>query len=161
MSDEIDIHLEIDPSYKKTEIIIHTSRRSEAIDHMISAIQNNLQKEQRPVISAYKGDSLTFLDQRHILRIYTENRKVFICAETGTFEARQYLQDVEKLLDQKHFVRISRFEIVNLRKVADFDYGNTGTIRISFIDGSYTWVSRRYVQSIQQALESRITRREV
>ena len=84
--------------------------------------------------------------------LFTEN-SVHICTENGTYEFHKPLSWLEQLLNPSRFIRISRFELVNIRKIASFDFSMTGTVHIRFDDGTVTWAARRYVRSIQQALE--------
>lgn len=158
MSGKVDIRLEIDSSCQKPEVIIRSDRQTELTDKMISALKRCLGDEYPP-IAAYQRDTLVFVAQNDIIRVYTENRKLILHTKDGRYESRQPLKELEEKLDPEHFVRISRFEIMNLRKVSGFDFSNTGTIRVLFQDGSETWVARRYIQAIQQTLK-RIDNRE-
>ena len=160
MDEKVKIRLETDPSFNGTEVIIRASNRSELTDRLVSAIES-CNHDDLPQIPAYSNSVLTFLDQQQIIRIYTENSKVIILTENGLYEARQSLRDVEKLLTAEWLVRISRFEIVNLRKASGLDFSNTGTIRVLFQDGSDTWVARRFVQAIQQTLKAGAIGKEV
>ncbi|MCR4896803.1 MAG: diguanylate cyclase [Lachnospiraceae bacterium] len=109
--------------------------------------------EDRTHIAVYEGRKIVFISAKDILRIYTENRKLCIISPSGKYESRSTLREFEDQLGQLSFVRISRFEIVNLRKIRSFDLSITGTIRIYFENGEDTWVARRYVKEIQNRLE--------
>ena len=152
MSGKAHIRLEIDASCQIPEVIIRTGQQTELAERIISAVERCLENEYPP-ITAYQRDTLVFVAQNDIIRVYTENRKLILRTKDGRYELRQPLKELEEKLDKEHFVRISRFEIINLRKVTAFDFSNTGTIRVLFQDGSATWVARRYVQSIQQTLK--------
>ena len=152
MKGKVNIRLEIDASCRETEVIIRTGMQTELTEKIIKAIEYCAENEYPP-ITAYRGDTLVLIAQNDLIRAYTENRKLVICAESGQYEARQSLKELEDKLDRNHFVRISRFEIINIRKASGFDFSNTGTIRVIFKDGSETWAARRYVQAIQQTLK--------
>ena len=158
MSGKARIRLEIDPSCQEPEVIIRAGRQTDLTDRIISTVERCL-GNQYPPIAAYQRDTLFYVAQNDIIRVYTENRKLILCTDNGRYESRQPLKELKERLDPEHFVRISRFEIMNLRKVSGFDFSNTGTIRVLLQDGSETWVARRYIQAIQQTLK-RIDNRE-
>jgi len=150
LSNKVNIRLETDPSCREPEVIIRTNQPTPLTDRIISAIERCVEY---PSVAVYKGDTLVFLTPGEIIRVYTENRKLMIHAESGVYETRQPLKNLEELLIGEHFVRISRFEIVNLRKATAFDFSFAGTVRMIFEDGSETWVARRYMPMIRQTLK--------
>ena len=92
------------------------------------------------------------INQQEIVRVYTENRHVVISTDTKNYDSRLNLKKLEEKLNSTSFVRISRFEIINLSRVSGFDFSMEGTVQVHFDNGSFTWVSRRYVHIIQQTL---------
>ena len=146
-----EINVEFDSSCKVPKITIQTNQKTELIENIIYAIERCVEDEV-PKVTAYSGETMVLLNQRDISRIYTQNSKLVICTGDGTYESKLTLKDLEDVLDENIFVRISRFEIVNLRKISAFDLSIAGTIKVFFEDKSETWVARRYVKTIQQKL---------
>ena len=152
-SKSINIKIDIDPSVSEPEVIIRTDEETPLIEQIVSAIQQcagpDLQK-----LPAYRTDTLcvSLIDQRDIIRIYTENRRLIISTRDGEYWMRSTLRELEAILDADLFVRISRYEIVGINWISEFDFSMSGTIKILFEDGSSTWVARRYVQIIEQRL---------
>ena len=152
MKDKPTVRIELDPSYTVPEIVIRTDKKTPEIEKIIYAIENESESD-LPKIKGYNGSAVTLLDQRDLVRAYTEHRKVLICTASESYESRRTLRELEEMLDEDHFVRISRFEIINLDKVRNFDFSLAGTIKVNFEDGNSTWVARRYVKAIEERLE--------
>ena len=151
MKSTIDIDIQIDPAYGDPRVIIQADRMTPEIDGIVHAIQS-LAESTSPMVTAYAGEAMVLLSQREIIRVYVESRKLIVWTDRGGFVARGTLAEMEAALNPSRFLRISRSEIINLYKVANFDFSLSGTIHVHFDDGSATWVARRYVKSIQSTL---------
>ena len=159
MKNPIDIRIEIDPKCQDPVILIRTDQKTQTVEdiiHMIEACTDS----SYPLITGYRDSEMELLSQRDIVRVYVEARKVRIRTIDGVYDSRKPLSFLETVLNTDRFIRISRFEIINLRKVSGFDFSNTGTIRVIFTDGSETWVARRYVQAVQKTLKRPATKKE-
>ena len=151
MKNTIDIDIQIDPSCSDPKVIIRTDRMTPDIDNIVHAIESSTDSAY-PMVTAYAGDTMVLLSQREIVRVYVESRKLIVWTDRGGFVARGTLAQMEQTLNPRRFLRISRSEIINLNKVANFDFSLSGTIQVNFDDGSGTWVARRYVRAIQKTL---------
>ena len=152
MKDKVKVRIELAPGCVSPEVVIRTAQKTEFVEKLVSVIERYA-KSDVPRIAVSDGSATLLLDQADILRVYTELRKLMVCTVRGTFEARCSLKEMEKTLDPENFVRISRFEIINMEKVSGFDMGLSGTIQVIFDDGSATFVSRRYVNEIEKRLD--------
>ena len=148
-----DIRVEISPEFKKPSVVIRADKKSLLVENIIKAVEQCVD-EKYPKVAGFRDGEIVLTNQSDIIRIYTENRRLAMETESGEYEVRKTLQDTEEILDPGFFVRISRFEIINLKKVKDFDMSMSGTIRVTFENGSDTWVARRYVRSIHQKLNA-------
>lgn len=152
MKPKLRVRIELDLSCRTPEVVIRTDQKTPLIEKLVSVIERSIQSE-APRIAAYDGNAALLLSQVDILRVHTEPRKLVVCTPRGIYEARCSLQEMESMLDPESFVRISRFEIINMERVSGFDVSVSGTIQVTFDDGSSTWVARRYVHAIEQRLE--------
>ena len=87
-----------------------------------------------------------------IIRIYAAGGKTFASVKEKEYTLRQRLYELEEQLTKRSFVRISNSEIINLKKVRNFDLSISGTICVTLSDSTVTYVSRRYVSKIKQVL---------
>ena len=153
MSEKIKIGVSIDPECEQPQVLIKTAERTELIENIIKAVEQ-CARGGAPKITVYDGERIVFLDEEDIIRVYVENRMLTVCASQGKYTSRMTLKEFEENLDSEMFVRVSRFEIVNLKRVASFDLSVAGTIAITFEDGGETWVARRCVGNIREKLSA-------
>ena len=151
MGRKINVDVEIDPACTDPHVVITAESRSDLIDRIESAIERCIDEDVHQFV-VYDGESIVMIERGDIFRVYTDNRRLTVCTVKGEFRSRQTLLEFEESLDSEQFIRISRFEIVNLKRVRGFDMSTSGTIRVAFEDGSETWVARRYIKSIHDRL---------
>ena len=119
----------------------------------LEALLRRLERECHPPISGWQGDRVTPLEHHDLLRCYTAGQRVMAQTADGReYILRLRLYELEKLLDPARFTRISNGEIVDLKAVTALDLSLTGTIKMTLTGGVVTYVSRRYVKKIKEAL---------
>ncbi len=140
--------VKIDSSYIEPKIIILTASMTEELNMILNKLSNHVPQ----VISGSKDGKIEVIDQGDLIRIYTSAGKVFAVTHKGEYTLRLRLYEMEKRLPSHQFVRISNSEIINLKKVHNFDMSFTGTICVKLSNGTVTYVSRRYVSKIKKIL---------
>ena len=100
----------------------------------------------------WEGERARLLPQEAFLRFYTDGKGVSAQTETEVYAIRLRLYELEERLDKRWFIRISNSEIVNLNRVTALDLSLAGTIRMTLDRTVSTYVSRRYVKRIKEAL---------
>ncbi|MCI8410247.1 MAG: LytTR family transcriptional regulator [Lachnospiraceae bacterium] len=142
------IEIKIDSSYTEPKIIVVTASMTEDVNMIIK----KLSMDSPQIISGMKDDKLEVLEQTDLIRMYANSGKIYAVTDKGEYVVRLRLYELEERLDKNQFVRISNSEIINLRKVENFDLSFTGTICVKLSNGFTTYVSRRYVSKIKQIL---------
>lgn len=142
------VEIKIDNSYTESKIVILTAAMTEEVSQII----NSLSKETPQIISGSKNEKIEVIQQEDLVRIYANAGKVFAVTNKGEYTLRLRLYELEERLNPSYFVRISNSEIINLKKVKNFDLSFTGTICVELVNGTTTYVSRRYVSKIKKIL---------
>ena len=140
------VELKIDSTVQEPKPLILTDRVTEEINEIVRKISD----PELHVLAGMRDDTVKVLEPDSILRVYASGGKVF--AKEGEYQLRLRLYELEDQLKRNHFVRISNSEIINLKKVRHFDLQLAGTICVSLLDGSTSYVSRRYVAKIKEIL---------
>lgn len=141
------VELKIDESFEETKVVIYSNKLSDEINILIK----KLSEENPDHIIGHKDETIEIIEQKDILRIYSALGKVYLVTSTQEYLAKYRLYELEEILN-KNFIRISNSEIINLKKVKNFDLSLSGTIYVTFINNSSTYVSRRYINKIKSVL---------
>jgi response regulator len=144
----LEIEISVDKNYIIPKIIIKTSSMNEEVQKIVSM----LSKDEIKVISGMKEDKVEILDENNISRVYAQNGMVYASTQNGVYVLKLRLYEIEEILNNKKFVRISKSEIINLREVKNFDFSFVGTISVQMKNNDVCYVSRRFVSKIKKIL---------
>ena len=152
MNKMVDIEVILDEKFEDPKITIRTKERTKQIEDIIEAIEN-ASGQDFPMLPGLSGEKVELLSQRDIVRVYTSGRKLIIQTDKNSYFSTKSLSNVEELLNPDRFIKISQSEIVNIRKVKNFEIKLAGTIGIVFENGEKTWASRSRVKYIKAMLK--------
>ena len=143
------VELHIDPSLSQPQAVIYAPANTPEVRSLVE----RLSAEDAPAtFTAFRAGEAHRLPLGDILRFYTDGKGVRCHTAGGAFTVRERLYELEARLDRHAFVRISHSEIISLRKITALDLSLTGTIRVTLEGGAVSYVSRRYVRKIKEAL---------
>ena len=146
--DTVKYEIKIDAACGEPKVVIFTAEMTDEVNALIK----KLSEDSPVVISGFKDDKIEILDPNDLIRVYANTGKVVAVTSRGDYSLRLRLYEVEDRLSKDRFVRISNSEIINLKKAQSFDLSLTGTISIKLINGTTSYVSRRYVPRIKKIL---------
>ncbi len=142
------IKLDIDASHTDCEVIIKAPALTPEISQIISLCNSESNLE----IPGYLDDSITLLSPADIDRIFAQRGKVFAEVTNKHYELKSPLYTFEEKLETHYFVRISKSEIINLRKVSHFEPDVFNGFAIIMKNGIKTYASRRYVSHLKERI---------
>ena len=145
---KINVRFEADKTIDDVEIVI---RAAEKDDQIVSLIEKLSAGESVKLTLLDRNNCSCVIDEEEIVFVSADGKNVRVTATGGIYCAKQSLQSIEELLSRK-FLRVSRFELINLSMVRKYDFTIGGTLRIEFSNGMETWASRRYIPLIRQRL---------
>ena len=138
----------IGDKYTEPEVHLCVREKNREAEALYEAVETLLELR----IVGYKGQESEFLLPAEIVRIYSENKKVFARTAEGCYEVKDRLYMLEEQLREQKFVRISNSELVNVQQIEKFDMSYAGTIQVRMKNGDVTYVSRRFVRKIKEVL---------
>lgn len=142
------IKLIINKNFTEPEIHICNKEKNDETDSLVQMVAQAVST----TVIGYTDHGMKIITCESIIRIHTENQKIYATTSEGSYRLHQRLFELEEILDKRLFARISNSEIVNLRKVKHLDTSITGTILMYLQADIKTFVSRRYVTKIKKAL---------
>ncbi len=88
-----------------------------------------------------------------IFYIESVDNKAFIYTEKKVYETKQKLYELEDILREKHFLRISKSMLLNLMKVGAIKPSLNSRFIAVLYSGEQVVISRKYVPDLKKALK--------
>ena len=145
---KIKVRFERDSKLSHIDVVIRAAEQDDQVRALIESLSHS-EAEKLTVLD--RDNCPCVIGEEEIVFVSADGKNVRITATSGIYRAKQSLQSVEELLSS-NFLRVSRFELVNLSMVRKYDFTIGGTLRIEFENGMETWASRRYIPLIRQRL---------
>lgn len=149
----IKINTNISSEYKETSIIINAPEMTGDVQNLIKYISNiDIIPNQ---IVANDDNKIYFIDLENIICFFSKNKYNYVRTKEGAYKVRNKLYELEDMLKNKNFIRISNSCIINMNQVKYFDTSILGTISVHLKDSTHEVVSKRYVTEITKILKQR------
>ena len=140
------VELNIDKKFGETLVTISTNKVNDEIQNLVNYIENK-----EDYFIGVSDGKVRLLNTEDIIRVYVEDRKVYVVTVEGRFIVRKKLYEVQSTLT-KDFIKISQSEIANVKYIHSLDLGLRGTIVIKYKNSDVSYVSRRMLKEFKMKL---------
>lgn len=149
---QIKVMFEKDETLGGIDVIVRAAEQDGDVNELIERINT---AGQNSVTAVDENRTVNIIPVKDIILLSVNDKQVSVITENDRFVAKQPLSSFVNELDKTKFVRISRYEIVNLTKVVRYEFTLGGTLRIELTGGMETWASRRCIPQIRKLLLGR------
>lgn len=101
------IKLEINAKYKELEIHICHEKNAEEVAVSYQTIKDAFDT----CLLAYDGTEVVPLSSHQIIRIFSEDKKVYVATDKGQYRLRERLYELEEKLDGTRFLRFPTLKL--------------------------------------------------
>lgn len=140
------VELNINEKFKEILVTISTDKINDEVQELVNYIEYK-----EDYLVGIADDQVCVLDISDIIRVFVEDRKVFVVTTKGKFVVRKKLYEMNNLLT-KDFVKISQSEIANIKFIKNLDLSIRGTIVIVYKNSDISYVSRRLLKDFKTKL---------
>ncbi|MBS6023158.1 MAG: LytTR family transcriptional regulator [Paeniclostridium sordellii] len=144
------IDIDINKKYKEIQVIL----KSPDMDEETLEILEKLKTRKTKYILGKKDKKIYILDINEVYIFYSENQKVFVETNECKYEVEERLYEIEENLKSTSFVRVSKFAVVNMKKVRNIDMHFNGNLTMNLINNKKENISRRYISKIKDYLNN-------
>lgn len=146
---KVRLRFEKDESIEHIDIAVRAAARDDQVEELMKQFAPEGPR-QFTVLDQY-GVSCV-INEKDIISVQSDGKNVRVITAQEMYRVRQTLQNTEEILNENDFLRISRFEIINLTKVHKYDFTIVGMLRVELEGGMETWASRRYIPLIRKKI---------
>ncbi len=146
---DVTVSFREDKTLDNIEILISAPERSAQVEELLAQFAQKQQYLDLPT----DGGRIFRVRIDSIIRIYSQNRSNYVCVADETIRTSASVNELAEQLDTSGFLRISRFEIINLAKAVNFDFSIVGELKIKLEQDQTAFASRRYIPVIRDYLK--------
>lgn len=103
-------------------------------------------------LQAKKDNEWCFVNMLDVLYFESVDNRTFLYTKDDVMEVKQRLYELEIILSDKDFIRISKSQIININKVKSLRPEINRTILATMCNGEQLFISRKYVPAIRSLL---------
>jgi len=150
---DFEVDTNISKEYKSIKVLITAPELNE----QVQSILNNLSTvcENRNKIVAKKNNELFLLKTNDILYFYSDEKYIYAKTRDESYRVKQKMYELEEILPNNKYVRISSAYIINIDKTISFDIGQIGSLYAKMEDGKKLEVSKRRIKEVKNFLNER------
>lgn len=142
------MNIQIDENLKETMQVVIKCRQ---IDDEVMRLKCHIELFNKK-LQAKKENELYFINSFDVLYFESVENHTFLYTEDDVLEVKQRLYELEVILSDKDFIRISKSQIVNINKIKTLKPELNRTILVTMCNGEQLYISRKYVQAIRNML---------
>lgn len=141
------ISINIDDQYPETEIVVNSKSLTPEVEKIITALRM-LDSQ----LTVTKEDESYILDVSKIAYVESVDRKTFVYTKDDCLESKLRLYEIEELLCQSGFLRISKACLVHLKFIRSLRTELDRKLRLTLESGEQIIVSRQYADELKHRL---------
>lgn len=134
---------------EEDEIIIKMAELDDDVLKMIRRLKDGVSKD---TMAVYADESILMIPIRDILYFDATDNHVFAYTKDNCYETRKKLFEIEELLSNSSFLRISKNAIVNIKSIDHISPEFNGRLIASLKNGEDIIISRGYVPELKRKL---------
>ena len=129
-------------------IEIHCYRISEKVREIIAFV-----KSRQGQLTGTADERQYEIAVSDVFYIESVDNRNFIYTKDKVYETRQKLYELEEMLKDKHFLRVSKSTLLNLMKVSSIKPALNSRFVAVLFSGEQIVISRKYVPALKQTLK--------
>ena len=137
----------IEEGHRDVEAIIRCFEETGEIRGIASLLQSNGKK-----LTGTKDGKTFLIERRDILYFETVDKRCFIYTAGDVYETSLRLFEIEELLAENNFIRISKSQIANIMKIVSLCPEFGSRIEAVLQNGEKLIVSRQYSKSFKERI---------
>lgn len=122
-----------------------------SVNDEVIRLKNHIELFDRK-IQAKKDNELYFVDVFDVLYFESVDNRSFLYTENAVMEVKLRLYELETILSDKDFIRISKSQIVNINKIVSLKPELNRKILVTMCNGEQLYISRKYVKALRNIL---------